>query len=802
MPKSAEIKPLLPQQLRRRVDIQRLEKLDQAAHLSPSPDLVGQSRAIDALTFGLGIGVKGYNVFVVGPPGAGKTSTVLRLIRERAQNEERPQDTCYVYNFEDAYRPQVLILPHGAGAKLDKELQQNIVALARSIGQALADEHAIHPVTPATIKARERLRKIVEEMHALAETFELALEMEDDQFMVVPLLDGEPIESEVFSELSLDEQSALQERIVAFQQKAAPLIHAQREQERVLEEELEIIERQAIKTLVEETFDSLRKRFGEYGEAVKHYLRGMQEYLMENYRELIVGERKNGDGLIDARPIRDTELPLAYRVNVLVSRKSSGAPVEVEKEPTLPHLFGYLEYQDTQLGLSADHMMIRPGSLHRANGGYLIVQADELIRSPEVWFAFKRALRHREIRMPDLWADPDKPRIQGVLRPMEVPTQLKVLLIGSVESYYALMSEDEDFRRIFKIKSEFVSWFPWDDEHEIAYLRMLQRITKEDELLPLDYTGAALMIEEAAREMESQFKLSASIANGIDLLCEAHHWALQRKAKKIEDIDVKKALSFRTYRNEILELDVLDAIERGEMLIDTQGKVVGQINGLLVYAAVDHCFGIPTKITARTYTGQEGILNIDREANLSGMIHDKGAMILVGYLGGLFSKQMPLSFNASVTFEQIYGEIEGDSASCAELYALLSSLAQVPLDQGIAVTGSINQQGYLQPIGEVNLKIEGMFKICKKRGLTGKQGVIIPIQNAPHLLLRDEVIEAVEQGFFHIWALNHVDQGIPILTGLRAGQQYDDLSWTPGSLYDRVQASLRRFTQIAHQHGL
>ncbi len=802
MPKSTPVEALPAAKLRRRVDPARLEELERTITVPVDADLVGQGRAVDALSFGLDIGVKGYNVFVVGPPGTGKTSTVLRLVRERARKEARPFDTCYAYNFDDPHRPQVLSLPSGIGAKLDKELQQSVLALSRSIGQALTDEHLIHPTTAAIEQAREKLREIMVELQKIAQHFQLELESEDDQFLLVPLIDGKPIEPEVFEELSPEVQLSLQHSIAEFQQEAAPLIHAQREQERIIHDETAIIERQAIQILVEKTFESLLKRFSVHGEEVTHYLEGMKEYVLDHYRELLIGVRGSSEPMVEQRSIREAEIPTAYRLNVLVTHKQRGAPVEFEKEPTLPHLFGYLEYQDTQQGLAADHMMIRAGSFHRANGGYLVVQADELLRSSDVWFGFKRALRHREIRMQDLWADPDKPRIQGVLRPMEVPTSLKVLLIGSVDSYYALMSEDEDFRRIFKIKAEFEPWLTWDDEHEVAMMRMLQRVAKEEHLLPVDASGSALMIEEAAREIESQSKISASIADGIDLLCEADHWARHRKAHTIGAEDVRRALSFRNYRNEILERNIHESINKGETLIDTNGLVIGQVNGLLVYAAVDHRFGIPTKITARTYAGEDGILNIDREANLSGIIHDKGAMILVGYLGGLFSQNHPLSFSASVTFEQIYGEIEGDSASCAELYALLSSLAQVPIQQGIAITGSINQQGYLQPIGEVNLKVEGMFKICKQRGLTGKQGVIIPIQNAEHLMLAEEVIQAVEQGLFHLWPLRHVNQGIPILMGLNAGTQHDDLSWTPGSLYQRVQQRLDRFSEIARQQKL
>ncbi|MEM1008324.1 MAG: AAA family ATPase, partial [Myxococcota bacterium] len=539
-----------------------------------------------------------------------------------------------------------------------------------------------------------------------------------------------------------------------------------------------------------------------HADGLGRYLQAMHEYVLENYRELVMGVAKNGETLSELRGIRESELPTEYRVNVLVSHKHDSAPVEFEKEPSLPHLFGYLEYKDTHQGLDADHMMIRAGSLHRANGGYLIVQAEELLGSLEIWHAFKRALRHREIRMPDLWNDPEKPRIQGVLRPMEVPTNLKVMLIGSAESYFALMSEDEDFRRIFKVKAEFESWVSWDQQHELSLIRMLRRIAEEEGLLSLEYSAIARLIEEAARDVESQSKLSTSIANRIDLLCEADHWARERNAESLGAEDIEKALSFRNYRNESLERDFLESIDSGEVLIETSGEAIGQINGLLVYSAIDHHFGIPTKITAQTYAGREGVVNIGREANLSGYIHDKGAMILVGFLGGLCSQQTPLCLNASVTFEQIYGEVEGDSASCAELYALLSSLSRIPVHQGIAVTGSMNQRGEVQPIGEVNRKIEGMFALCKKRGLTGQQGVIIPFQNAQHLMLRENVIEAVRQGLFHIWAIRHVREGIPILMGKSGGARDPAGRWTPDSVLDRVQDRLDHLASVARDYGL
>jgi predicted ATP-dependent protease len=408
-------------------------------------------------------------------------------------------------------------------------------------------------------------------------------------------------------------------------------------------------------------------------------------------------------------------------------------------------------------------MSLHAGALHRANGGYLILQAAELIRSPEAWQSLKRALRHREIRFHDFSLDPDKPRIYGSLRPKNTPMDQKLVLIGSVESYYRLMLEDEDFDRIFKIKAEFESWMPRDEEHELEFARFLRRVSEEEGFLPLHNSALARMIDEGSREVESQERMSTSITASLDLLCEADYWCRQEDRKEIRGEDIERALNGRESRHDSIARNIIESIEKGELLIDTDGWDVGQINGLLVYITQDHSFGVPTKITARTYAGKDGVINIDREAQLSGAIHDKSSMILVGLIGGLWGQNQPLHFNASITFEQLYGDIEGDSASCAEFYALLSSLSNTPIYQGIAVTGSINQQGLMQPIGSVNAKIEGMFKICKMRGLTGHQGVIIPEQNVNHLMLSDEVLEAVEAGTFHIWSIRHVYEGIDIL---------------------------------------
>jgi predicted ATP-dependent protease len=792
MHRLGKIEALAPKSLKQRCDPQHLEqqlKQHENNHKLASP--VGQKRAIESIQFGLDIRAKGYNIFVLGPPGSGKTSATLRIVRERASNDPNPPDTCYLYNFDDHYRPIAVQLPQTWGAKLEKQIHQGITALTRSIPQILSEEIFVQRTNAIANRVERKKHEIFEQIAEIADQYDLRMEREDEQFLVVPLQNGDPIESSVYDNLPDDIREGIQVRVANFQNEAAPLIAEQQLQEERVSEQIATIEKEAIRHLVEKTISSIREQFASCDAHLLEYFKGMQAYIMDNYKDLIQVEEE--DELAGELQFAENSLalPLPYQINILVSHKlNGGAPVEIEKEPTMPHLFGYIEYQESQFGMATDHTLLRPGSLHRVNGGYLVLQAADLIRLREIWIALKRALRHREIRMQDPYIDPDKPRMFGTIRPYEVPLNLKVILIGSSESYYQLMSEDEDFDRIFKIKAEFESWIPWDRTHEGEYAIFLQRLCREENLLPLEYPAMARAIEECARDIESQHRLSTSVINSLDLLCEADYWAQQQKHQSISLTHIEKALDFREYRHQSIEKNIIEMIDKEEILIETDGYAVGQVNALLVYAARDFHFGIPNKITARTYVGTDGVINIDREAQLSGAIHDKGSMILIGLLGSLWGQDHPLHFNASITFEQLYGEIEGDSASCAEFYALLSSLAQVSIYQGIAVTGSINQIGLVQPIGEANAKIEGMFKICQMRGLTGKQGVIIPVQNVHHLMLKDEVIDAVAQGLFHIWPIQHISDGIEILMGQPAGERQEDESWPPDTLFYTIQQRL------------
>lgn len=797
MPQSDKVTALTPEQLLKKCDPAHIQNLLNNEMEQSAQGPVGQKRAFEALEFGLNIRAKGYNIFVAGSPGSGKTSTTLRLIKKRARQDSSPKDLCYLFNFDDHYRPLAAQLPQGMGTLLNKRLQQRISGLARSIYQVLNEDLFVKRTSTLSTQLQQKKSELFDSISAVAEKYDLRMELEDEQFLVVPLRNGEPIESDVFDNLSMEEQEDISQRVTAFQDEAAPVIAEQQIHEQRLEETLASMERDAIHHLVDTSIDTLIKEFEDEDPALMTYFLGMQDYIMENYKELLQLGAEEEEEVDTSSADEPPPLPLQYQVNTLVSHKVKGAPVVVEKEPTMPHLFGYIEYQESSMGLATDHTLLRAGALHRANGGYLILQANDLLRSPEVWSTFKRALRHREVRIQDPHADPDKPRLYGAIRPLGLKLDLKVILIGSSESYYQLMSQDEDFDRIFKVKAEYENWIPRTEDQELEYCKFLQRLCEEEGLLEADPSAMARMIEHSSREIESQHRLATSVSASLDLMCEADYWARQAKHETILAEDIESALNARDERHKTVERNIVELIKRDEILIDTDGHHVGQVNALLVYISHDFSFGLPNKITARTYVGDEGVINIDREARLSGAIHDKGSMILIGLLGSLWGQQHPLHFNASITFEQLYGEVEGDSASCAEFYALLSSLANQPLNQGIAVTGSINQLGLIQPIGEVNAKIEGMFKICQQRGLTGNQGVIIPVQNVDHLMLKEEVVEAVRDGKFHIWPIRHIEEGVEILMDIPAGEKQEDGTWPEETLYGKVQ---RRLTELYNRN--
>jgi lon-related putative ATP-dependent protease len=768
------------------------------SRLPPLEGVIGQARAMRAVDVGLGIRTRGFNLFAAGEAGSGKTSTLVRLLEERAASRPVPDDLCYVYDFRNPDRPRPVDLPAGQGRLLAREMERVIQELERMIPRVLSEGAFGHIRAGILAETRKRADELTRRAAQHARRLGLDLEEGENHLRVVPLHRGKPVDEETMIGLPARVRRQLEEKILAFQEHAESLSYSRRLLEREHEQNLLAAEVRAITPVVEELIGELAGRFRRTSPAVVEFLEQVREHVIENHRQFVVHEeRPPGEQAEADFPGAGPDPRAVYAVNVAVDRsRQSGAPLVVERVPTAQNLCGYFEYRETPGGLVTDHTMIRAGALHRANGGFLLIQAADLLTQEGAWDSLKRALRHKEVRVEEGLGFSDlRPRLAGALKPGAVPLDVKVILVGNHELYYMLKLEDDDFQRLFKILADFEHSMPRTRENVLALARFAGQVCREEGYLPVHKGGMRRLIEHGSRRAEHKERMTARRAELLDLLAEADMFARAARARTIREQDVELALREIAGRHGSLPAALAREISEGSIMIRTRGLAVGQINGIALYDLAGSSFGVPVRITARTYAGRRGVVNIDREVHLSGSIHDKGSLILIGYLGGSHAQAQVLGLSASITFEQSYDEIDGDSASSAELYALLSSLSGLPIRQGIAVTGSVNQLGEIQPIGGVNEKIEGVFRICQERGLTGEEGVMIPEANVKNLMLDREVIEAVRQGRFHVYAVSHVDEGIEVLTGIPAGRRRKDGRWTPGSVNDHV---ARRLTELVH----
>jgi lon-related putative ATP-dependent protease len=771
--------------------------------------MIGQERAMSAVEVGLKVRTRGYNIFAVGEPGSGKTSTLERILRRRAADEPLPGDLCYVYNFAQPDRPRPLVLPAGQGRALAKDMERVFVELGRLIPRVLSEGAFGHIRAGIIAETRRKMDDVTRRTSEVAARLDLRLEETENQLRVVPLVAGEPVDESQIPALPARARRQLEKRMLEFHKHVDAFTYARRQIERAHDARLLAAETRAVGPLVEELFHEISWRYRKQGEDLATYLEQAKEFVLANHRLFAPDEEKEPKGNGNGEAI-ECELPeppsqadprLLLHVNVVVDRSAeSGAPVVVERVPAAGNLCGVFEYRETPGGLTTDHSMIRAGALHQANGGYLLIQAIDLLTQENAWLGLKRALRHKEIRIEEgMGPAESRPRLAGALKPGAVPLNVKVILVGGYDVYFTLKTEDEEFQRLFKILADFEPSMPRTKENVVKLAKFCGQVCREEGYLPLHRSGMARIVEFASRRAENKERLITRWAEVLDLLAEANMFARAASARTIRAADIERALAEADRRNGSLVDAVVREIDSGTIIIRTEGAAVGQLNGIALYDVAGTTFGVPVRITARAYAGRRGVVNIDREVNLSGAVHDKGALILIGYLGGRFAQGQPLGFSASVTFEQSYDEIDGDSASSSELYALLSALADVPIRQGIAVTGSVNQLGEVQPIGGVNEKIEGVFRVAAGRGLTGGEGVMIPAANVRNLMLRRDVIDAVRAGRFHVYAVSTVDEGIEVLTGIEAGRLRRDGSWTPGSINDRVQRRLGKLLEIVRE---
>lgn len=772
---------LAPEQLRRTCDPESFS-FGTTAELPLTPEIIGQPRATRAIEFGLEMDRPGYNIFVLGPGGTGRTTTIQRFLMERAAREPTPDDWVYVHNFRQPRSPRAIRLPPGLGTRFRDDMAALVAELRRTIPRAFETDTYREARRQIEQRFQAAQEELLRQLDAQARERSFAIVRAPSGLALVPLKDGRPIPQEAFQALPEEEQQAYAARYSELEGVAQQTVRRLQEQEREAREALRKLDQEVAAFTVGHAVEELKARYADYPE-VGEYLEEVRADIVERVEEFKQEETPAPPGTAPSNPFQ------RYLVNLFVDNSAQqGAPVVVEPNPTYPNLVGRMEYE-MRMGVPVtDFTLLRPGALHRANGGYLVLQARDVLSNPLAWQALKRALSEGFVRIEDY--TPPLVSVVG-LDPEPIPLDVKVILMGSPFLYYYLYAYDEEFRELFKVKADFSTEMDRTPENEHLYALFIRARCEEEGLRPFDRTAVARVVEYGSRLAEDQDRLSVRFGEVTDLLREADYWAGKAGRAVVTGEDVERAIAERIYRANRVEEEVRRTIREGVLMIETDGAVVGQVNGLSIYAAGDHIFGRPTRITARIYVGRSGVVDIQREVKLSGPTHGKGVLTLAGYLGGQYATGQPLTLSASLSFEQTYDEVHGDSASLAELYALLSALAEVPVRQGIAVTGSVDQWGRVQAVGGVIHKIEGFFRVCKERGLTGDQGVIIPEANVRNLMLDPEVVQAVAEGKFHIYPVRTVDEGVEVLMGIPAGERDERGQFPEGTLHARVLARLR-----------
>ena len=770
---------------------------DTTDKLSVSRELIGQRRAMEALEYGLSIPRKGYNIFVSGLIGTGRNSYSYLVANEFAKKKSVPMDWCYVYNFKKPKSPQAISLDKGQGKIFKKEVEEIIKDIGLEIPKALTSKEYENSRNLIYSTHQKKAQEILNELNDLAKGYNFIFKQTERGILSVPLKDGKPMTDQELNELSQQEIEELMELSNQLGQEAFDYVKKVREVEKDLIDEIKGLKEKNVHEVLAMNMDLLIEKY-EDNPSICEYLKDMKADIAKNYEMFIAEDEKNPIENIFMIGDRKESFMKRYQVNLFIDNSSrKQAPVIREMNPTYYNLFGKIEYVNELGGLRTDHTKIRAGSLHEANGGYIIVQAKDILQSSYAWEGLKRALTTEEIKVENITG---LNIISETLRPEPIPLDVKIIIIGDYMMYQLLYNYDDDFKKLFKIRADFDIEMDRNQENINKIGSFVAYQCKEEGLKPFHKTALAAIIEESSRIAEHQDKLTAQFNELVEILYEADGWASKRNRDMITKEDVEKAIKKKKYRNDAYEEKLMELIDKDYILIDTKGEKIGEINGLSVIDAGQYLFGRPSKITVNTYAGKDGIINIEREVEQSGSIYDKGVLILSGYLGEKYAKGVPLSLTASITFEQSYSGIDGDSASSTELYALLSSLSERPIKQYIAVTGSVNQKGEIQPIGGVNEKIEGFYKVCKLKGLTGKEGVIIPFRNIQNLMLDDEVIEAVRMGLFKIYAVKTIDQGIEILTGIKAGKLNEQGEYEKGSINYLVQKRLEYYSRLSKEY--
>ena len=769
--------------------------------LEPLEGTIGQDRAVSALDLSLDIDAPGFNLFISGPPGTGRNTALRSHLERIAGGRSIPPDWGYVHNFQEPSQPVAISLPCGMMREFATDMNDLVDSCQREIPSIFDSDDYTHRIEDVMREFQDKRQQMTNELEEEAQKEGFTLSFTQVGITPVPIEQGRQMTKEEFASLPDDRRSELNQGAERLQHS---ITHAMREFRRLNKEagaKTAEVDVELARFTLSPIIDDLLLKYVDHPEVVDylgHVERDMIDHL-EMFKSRSEPDPPPSPGI--PNPPRDEDIFAKYRVNDVVDNATcEAAPVIFEYSPTYYNLFGRIDYRARFGTLTTDLTMIRPGALHLANGGYLVLQARDLIMSPLSWETLKRTLRSGEVRIENI-GEQMSPLPSATLRPQPIPINAKIILVGSPELLRLMRSGDEDFGRYFKVTADFDTLMDRTPENMSKYAAFVAARCRDGDLRPFDKTGVASVIEYSSRLVEDQDKLTTRFMDISDIITEADYWARKAESDIVAAEHVNKAVKQRNYRSSLTESRLQELIESGTINIATGGKATGQVNGLAVYSMGDHSFGKPSRITARVSVGRGNVLNVERETQMAGKIHNKGFMILTGYLNGKYGQDGPLSLTASIGFEQTYSEVDGDSASSTELYALLSELAGVPIDQGIAVTGSVNQAGQVQAIGGAIHKIEGFYDVCKAAGLSGRQGVMIPVDNLRNLMLNDEVVDAVRAGKFHIYAVSTVDEGIEVLSGVPAGERQEDGTYADGTVHALVVRRLEEMAEKARHRG-
>lgn len=770
------------------------------AELEPLEGIIGQDRAVKAFDFGLHVKIKGYNIYMSGPSGTGKTTYAKASTERLAATEDVPLDWCYVYNFQNPRSPLALSFPAGEGRKFRDDMSELVQLFQTELQKVFRTEDYEKQKTELLRGFDEKRDALMDQMSKEAAENDFQVKNTNSGIYFMPVVDGKPVGEEEYDDLAEDVKDVIEKNSQIVQEKASAIMRDIREMDKESKRCVDQLDYKVGMFAIGHHVSAVQEKYEQNEKAVA-YINAVKEDVLENISQFFEDEEDGEEGLASLLPMLSKKQPedvtLKYKVNLIVDNsETEGAPVVTTFNPTYYNLVGEVEYDSEFGNLTTDFMKIKSGLFHKANGGYLIVQAQDILSAPQAWEALRRVIKTKEINM-DAIREQLGTVVAPTLKPEPIPANIKIIMIGSSYYYELLSTYDEEFDKFFKIRADFDYEMPRSQENMLKIAQFIKGFTMREKTMDFDVSAVCAVVEYSSRAAERQNKLSTRFNHLAEILGEAAAWAKLDGAEMVTAKHVQKTIVEKEDRLRLYEEKLDEMLEENVIMIDVDGAEVGQINGLAVLDMGSYAFGNPSRITATTYVGKSGIVNIEKEARMSGQTHDKGVQIITGYLGQTYAQKFPLSLSCRVCFEQNYNGIDGDSASSTELYCILSSLAELPIRQDLAVTGSVNQKGEIQAIGGVTYKIEGFFDLCKKRGLTGKQGVIIPVSNIRDLVLKDEVVEAVKEGVFHIYPISTIDEGIALLMSTPAGEKDEKGEYPPDSVHGKVMAKLKAFWKYA-----